>query len=69
MYLDPVYTPGGKPVIDVPPVPISPRISVGPVLVIVARPRAPYVDAVPKVMVAYSCQKYGPRNNLGEIRT
>ena len=31
---DPEYIPGGKPVPDVPSVPIEPRMSVGPTLVI-----------------------------------
>jgi hypothetical protein len=33
MYLDPVYVPGGNPVMETPVVPISPTISVGPALV------------------------------------
>jgi hypothetical protein len=50
MNLAPVKTPGGKPVIEVPVVPISPVTSVGPVLVIAAPARTPNVEAVPKSM-------------------
>ena len=49
----PVNTPGGNPVIEVPPVPMSPRTSVGPVLVIVEPDRAPYVEAVPRPIYVY----------------
>jgi len=55
IWLDPVYTPGGNPVIDVPVVPISPPTFVGPVLVIDVKPKAPYVDAVPKETRACKC--------------
>lgn len=48
MYSAPVNTPGGKPVIEFPFVPMSPIITVGPVFVIVAALRAPKVAAVPR---------------------
>jgi Ni,Fe-hydrogenase I small subunit len=44
----PVKIPGGKPVMDVPKVPISPVMTVGPVLVMVAKPKAPKLSALPR---------------------
>jgi len=40
-----VKTPGGNPVIEVPTMPISPIIVVGPVFEIAERASAPYVPA------------------------
>lgn len=50
MYSPPVNDPGGNPVIEVPPVPMSPLITVGPVFVIAAALRAPNVAAVPRLI-------------------
>jgi hypothetical protein len=49
----PVNLPGGNPVMDVPEVPISPLTTVGPMFVMLEKPKAPYVDAVAKSITAY----------------
>jgi len=45
---EPVYIPGGNPVMETPAVPISPVMMVGPVFVIVDPLRAPNDAAVPR---------------------
>ena len=54
----PVKIAGGKPVMDVPVVPMSPLMAVGPVFVVPWELRTAKVDAEPRVTWTCQCLKY-----------